>query len=242
MAERNHEGLAVWAESLKMATESFRAFCALASFREGHGQSTWGTRQACPTIGGCQFTEANVRDIQRHQDCCCGQAAGNFPRNSPPRATHTRSARRVADELGYSASMHIRAFTPEDETAVIQLWKDCGLTRPWNHPGKDVSRKLSEQPELFLVGILDGRLVASAMFGYDGHRGSVYYLAVAPGNRRLSLGRQIMQAGEALLLQRGCPKVNLLVRNSNAEVIEFYRRLGYVVDPVASLGKRLIED
>jgi ribosomal protein S18 acetylase RimI-like enzyme len=138
--------------------------------------------------------------------------------------------------------MHIRAFTLDDESAVIQLWKDCGLTRPWNDPQKDVARKIREQPELFLVGILDDKIVASAMFGYDGHRGSVSYLAVSPAHRRLSLGRQLMQAGEALLVQRGCPKVNLLVRSSNAEIIAFYRRLGYEVDAVVGLGKRLIED
>jgi ribosomal protein S18 acetylase RimI-like enzyme len=138
--------------------------------------------------------------------------------------------------------MHIRTFASEDESAVIQLWNDCGLTRPWNDPSKDVARKMHEQPELFLVGICDGKLVASAMFGYDGHRGSVSYLAVAQGVRRLSLGRQIMRAGEELLLERGCPKVNLLVRNSNADVIEFYRRLGYELEPFVTLGKRLIAD
>ncbi len=138
--------------------------------------------------------------------------------------------------------MHIRRFISEDESAVVQLWNDCGLTRPWNDPSKDVARKLCEQPELFLVGVLEGKLVASAMFGYDGHRGNVSYLAVTPGMQRLSLGRQIMQAGEALLRQRGCPKVNLLVRDSNADVIEFYRRLGYASESVVALGKRLITD
>lgn len=138
--------------------------------------------------------------------------------------------------------MHIRAFAIEDESAVIQLWNDCGLTRPWNDPRKDIARKLREQPELFLVGLLDGKLVASAMFGYDGHRGSVSYLAVSPSVQRLSLGRQLMHEGETLLHKRGCPKINLLVRHSNAEVIEFYRRLGYEIEPVVCLGNRLIAD
>ena len=138
--------------------------------------------------------------------------------------------------------MLIRAFSPADEDAIIQLWHDCGLSRPWNDPKKDVARKSNEQPELFLVGLIEDTLVASAMFGYDGHRGSVSYLAVSPKHRRLSLGRELMQAGEAMLLQRGCPKINLLVRTSNSDVIEFYRHLGYREDPVVSLGKRLIED
>ena len=138
--------------------------------------------------------------------------------------------------------MKIRVFQPIDETAVVALWQECGLTRPWNDPRADIARKLTEQPELFLVGTVDVELVATVMVGFDGHRGWVYYLAVSPGHRKQSYGRALMQEAERLLMERGCPKLNLLVRSSNAEVIEFYRKLGYVQDEVVSLGKRLIHD
>jgi len=140
------------------------------------------------------------------------------------------------------ALIQIRAFKPGDETAVVALWRECGLTRPWNDPHADIARKLTEQPELFLVGTLGDEVIASAMVGFDGHRGWVYYLAVAPGHRKRSHGRALMQEAERLLTQRGCPKLNLQVRSSNAEVIEFYRKLGYVQDETVSLGKRLIHD
>jgi ribosomal protein S18 acetylase RimI-like enzyme len=136
----------------------------------------------------------------------------------------------------------IRPFQPNDEAAVVALWQECGLTRPWNDPHADIARKLTEQPELFLVGTVDGELMATAMVGYDGHRGWVYYLAVAPRHRRRSCGRLLMREAERLLVERGCPKVNLLVRSSNAQVVEFYRRLGYTQDEVVSLGRRLIAD
>lgn len=138
--------------------------------------------------------------------------------------------------------MKIRAFLPTDESAVVALWNECGLTRPWNDPHADIERKLTEQPELFLVGMVGAELVASAMIGFDGHRGWVYYLAVSPDKRRQSYGRALMQEAERLLMERGCPKVNLLVRSSNAAVIEFYRKLGYVQDEVLSFGKRLMHD
>jgi ribosomal protein S18 acetylase RimI-like enzyme len=138
--------------------------------------------------------------------------------------------------------MKIRAFRPGDEAAVIALWQECGLTRPWNDPRADITRKLAEQPELFLVGTVGAELVATAMVGFDGHRGWVYYLAVAPGRRKQSYGRALMQEAERLLMERGCPKLNLHVRTSNAGVVEFYRKLGYVRDEVISLGKRLIHD
>ena len=138
--------------------------------------------------------------------------------------------------------MKIRIFQLTDEAAVVALWRECGLTRPWNDPHADIARKLVEQPDLFLVGTVGAELVATAMAGFDGHRGWVYYLAVAPGHRKQSYGRALMQEAERLLMERGCPKLNLLVRSSNVEAIEFYLKLGYVQDEVIGLGKRLIYD
>jgi len=143
---------------------------------------------------------------------------------------------------GETNHMKIRAFRPNDETAVIVLWHECGLTRPWNDPHIDIARKLTEQPDLFLVGTVNDELIATAMVGFDGHRGWVYYVAVSPRHRKRSYGRSIMREAERLLVERGCPKVNLLVRSSNTEVIEFYRKLGYAQDDVVSLGRRLIHD
>jgi ribosomal protein S18 acetylase RimI-like enzyme len=139
-------------------------------------------------------------------------------------------------------SMKIRPYRPADEHAIVALWRECGLTRPWNDPHKDIARKLTQQPDLFLVGTLGDEVVASAMVGFDGHRGWVYYLAVAERHRQRSFGRALMQEAERLLVERGCPKLNLQVRSTNAGVIEFYRRLGYVQDETVSLGKRLIPD
>ena len=138
--------------------------------------------------------------------------------------------------------MNIRTFQPADEAAVVALWHECKLTRPWNDPHKDIARKLAVQPELFLVGIEDGALIASVMAGYEGHRGWMNYLAVAPRHRGRGFGRALVEHVERLLLERGCPKVGLLVRNSNKEAAEFYRRLGYAQDESISLGKRLIAD
>lgn len=129
-----------------------------------------------------------------------------------------------------------------DQQDVISLWHERGLVRPWNDPHRDIARKLSEQPGLFLVGVEAEAVVATVMAGFDGHRGWAYYLAVAPTHRNKSYGTQLMREVEHLLAQRGCPKLNLLVRSSNLEVIEFYKKLGYTQDEVISLGRRLIHD
>lgn len=138
--------------------------------------------------------------------------------------------------------LHIRPYQEPDRDRIVDLWQVCGLTRPWNDPHKDIARKLSIQRELFLVGEVDGRLVATAMAGYEGHRGWVNYLAVDPLCQRRGYGRDLMDHIEQRLLEVGCPKLNLQVRSSNTAVIEFYRRLGYSIDETVSLGKRLIAD
>lgn len=138
--------------------------------------------------------------------------------------------------------MQIRPFQPADEAAVIALWKSCGLVVPQNNPAADIARKLRVNPELFLVGEVEGTVVASCMAGYEGHRGWINYLAVHPDHRRQSLARQLMAHAEKLLREAGCPKINLQVRKTNATVIAFYESLGFGVDEVVSLGKRLKDD
>jgi len=136
----------------------------------------------------------------------------------------------------------IRPFQLQDEDAVVALWKTCDLVRPWNDPHKDIQRKLRVQPALFLVGELNRRIVGTVMAGYEGHRGWINYLAIAPAYQRCGYGRLLMAEAEHLLRAAGCPKINLLVRSTNRAVIEFYRRLGYATDDVVSLGKRLQHD
>jgi len=138
--------------------------------------------------------------------------------------------------------MHVRAYRETDEDAVVELWRECGLLRPWNDPHLDIARKLTEQPDLFLVAVDGETLVGTAMAGFDGHRGWINYLAVALSHRRQSIGRMLMSTAEALLIERGCPKLNLQIRSTNKDVIEFYRKLGYQQDEVISMGRRLIVD
>jgi len=138
--------------------------------------------------------------------------------------------------------MKIRSFKRGDEDAVISLWNECNLTRPWNNPRLDIVRKLSVQAEWFLVGELDGSVIASAMFGYEGHRGWVNYLAVSPVQQGKGFARLLMDYGEELLKAAGCPKISLQIRTSNGSVTKFYEELGYKRDDALSYGKRLIED
>jgi ribosomal protein S18 acetylase RimI-like enzyme len=136
--------------------------------------------------------------------------------------------------------MEIRPYLESDETAVVELWRELFPDSPaWNCPETDIQRKLSVQRELFLVATVGSQLVGSAMAGYDGHRGWVYYVAVSSRYRRQGIGTALMRSVEERLALLGCPKLNLQVRASNEEVIAFYRRLGYEVEERISMGKRL---
>ncbi len=139
-------------------------------------------------------------------------------------------------------TIEIRPYESHDEIQVVQLWTDCGLVVPWNNPNRDIQRKLAVQPELFLVGCLADQIIATVMAGYDGHRGWINYLAVHPNYQHAGLGGRMMDEAEIRLRAAGCPKINLQVRSINTNMIEFYRKIGYKVDDVVSLGKRLEPD
>lgn len=143
-----------------------------------------------------------------------------------------------------SPAIVVRPFAPTDAeiAAVIALWTACGLVRPQNDPRKDIARKLKVNPEWFLVAERGGEIVGVVMAGYEGHRGWINYLGVAPSLRRGGLGRRLMVEAEARLRAAGCPKINLQVRPDNKDVIAFYESIGFAVEGAVSLGKRLERD
>ncbi len=137
----------------------------------------------------------------------------------------------------------LRDFVSSDADAVVELWTVCCLTRPWNDPHKDIQRKLADRNGAFWVAEdQSGDIIATVMIGYDGHRGTINYLAIAEAWRRSGCGTHIMAQAEAFLIKQGCPKVSFCVRKNNAAVLTFYAGLDYQVDDVHFLGKRLIND
>ena len=82
-------------------------------------------------------------------------------------------------------------------------------------------------------------IVGSVMVGFDGHRGWVYYLATEPARRGRGVGRALMAAAEDWLKARDCPKIQLMVRGDNLTAKCFYAAIGYEVQDVITIGKRL---
>ena len=89
------------------------------------------------------------------------------------------------------------------------------------------------------IGFFGNELIASVMVGYEGHRGWINYIAVKPKYRKKGIGRYMMTFAEKVLNKLGCPKINVQVRETNKSAIDFYKKVGFSVDSVTSLGKRL---
>ena len=132
-----------------------------------------------------------------------------------------------------------RDIEDRDVEAVVALWTRCGLTRPWNDPYKDISFARAGAHSTVLVAEQDGAIAATVMAGHDGHRGMLYYVAVDPGLQGHGLGKAAVRTAEAWLGAQGVWKVNLLVRAENAAVKGFYEALGYEVNPVLCLARKI---
>ena len=132
----------------------------------------------------------------------------------------------------------IRQYEDRDRAAVAALWRAV-FPNPTgrNDPDTSIDRKLRHGDRLFFVAEEDGQLIGTAMAGYDGHRGWLYSLAVAPGRRRNGLGTLLVEHVEKQLAELGCPKLNLQVLCDNASVVAFYQSLGYAVEERISMGK-----
>jgi len=140
------------------------------------------------------------------------------------------------------SSLLIRPLKEGDEEALVSLWNMCKLSVPWNNPYKDIVRKLKVQADLFLVGYLEDKLIASVMAGYDGHRGWINYFAVHPDFQARGYGKQLMDNVENGLRELGCPKINLQIREGNDKVLTYYQKLGFVEEKRINMGKRLEDD
>lgn len=138
--------------------------------------------------------------------------------------------------------MEIRVFRQQDFEEVITLWERCDLLQPCNDPERDIERKLSHDVSLFLVAEVGGEVVGTVMGGYDGHRGSACYLGVHPEYRGRGIANALLSRLEKKLIARGCPEIQITLREDNDALSGMCERLGYEHAHSITLAKRLIED
>ena len=136
----------------------------------------------------------------------------------------------------------IRHAVPEDEPSVVELWRACDLVTSYNDPAADFRfARAGACSDVLVGGDETGRISGSVMVGHDGHRGWLYYVASTPRSRGRGIGRQMVQAAEEWLRQRGVVKAQLMIRETNSKVVSFYEHLGFEVTPRVVMSKWLRE-
>ena len=126
---------------------------------------------------------------------------------------------------------------------VVALWeKVFGYEAAHNKPGLAIDKKLAVDDQLFFVAVADDAVVGTVMAGYDGHRGWIYSVAVAPSHRRQGIGSRLLAHAERALIGKGCVKINLQILEGNESVVAFYAKFGYAVEKRISMGKRIPEN
>lgn len=138
--------------------------------------------------------------------------------------------------------IRIRQFTPADQSQVLSIWYRCGLVGRGEDPIQDIDRQMEMQPALFLVGAIKQTVIGTIMGGYEGPKGWISHLAVAPEWQRLGYGRVLLQEMETVLRELGCPRVDFKVRTNNRQVLGFCEKMGYQIERVLSLAKELEEE
>jgi ribosomal protein S18 acetylase RimI-like enzyme len=126
---------------------------------------------------------------------------------------------------------------------VVALWETVfAYETAHNKPGLAIDKKLAVDDQLFFVAIADDAVVGTVMAGYDGHRGWIYSVAVAPSHRRQGVGSRLVSHAERALISKGCVKINLQILDGNESVTAFYSKLGYAVERRINMGKRIPEN
>jgi ribosomal protein S18 acetylase RimI-like enzyme len=136
----------------------------------------------------------------------------------------------------------IRVFRyPQDYSAVIALWQSAGsgVHVRRSDSAEEIEKKLSRDPDLFLVAEHDGRIIGTVMGGFDGRRGMIYHLAVVREYRQFGLGTALMDEVERRLKERGCLRSYLLVTRDNPSALDFYSRRGWETMEINIMAKDL---
>ena len=140
-------------------------------------------------------------------------------------------------------TVQIREFCfPADYEPVFALWRSIerGVHTGRSDLPSEIQKKLTRDPDLFLVADAKGEIIGSVLGGYDGRRGLVYHLAVASGFRKMGIGSRLMEELESRLRAKGCLKCYLLVTVDNPEAEAYYQQRGWQhMDTVRLYGKEL---
>jgi ribosomal protein S18 acetylase RimI-like enzyme len=123
--------------------------------------------------------------------------------------------------------MKIEKFTMESYEDIVDLWRKSGISVGSTDTKNEIERMLQRNPNLFLIGKIDNKVIGAVMGGFDGRRGYVHHLAIDPDYQRRGFGTMIMENLIKKFGKIGVHKVHLFIEKYNKELVEFYKNLGW---------------
>jgi len=123
--------------------------------------------------------------------------------------------------------MKIEKFTIDSYNQVQDLWRKAGISVGSSDSKEELEIMLKRNPNLFLVGKRNKKIIAVVMGGFDGRRGYVHHLAIDPDFKKKGYGRMMMDNIHKIFLHMGVHKVHLFIEKDNKEVVCFYESLGW---------------
>lgn len=115
----------------------------------------------------------------------------------------------------------------EDYEQVYKLWKATDIIIKRSDQKEEILRMLKRNPYTCLVGIEKNELISVVLGGFDGRRGYVHHLAVKPEKQGEGLGKAMMEELMKRFADLKVIKVHLFVEETNKEVKDFYRNIGF---------------
>jgi N-acetylglutamate synthase len=121
----------------------------------------------------------------------------------------------------------IENFSIDMYDRVYELWKLGNLTLSSSDTRERIQKVAIRNPETFLVGKVNNKIIACVMGMHDGFRGYVYHLAVDPKYRSKGYGKRMMKELHKIYKNIGILKVHVLIEKRNEIVRKFYDKLGW---------------
>ncbi|MCJ7650319.1 MAG: GNAT family N-acetyltransferase [Candidatus Lokiarchaeota archaeon] len=125
--------------------------------------------------------------------------------------------------------MKIEKFTMESYEDIVDLWRKSGISVGSTDTKNEIERMLQRNPNLFLIGKIDNKVIGAVMGGFDGRRGYVHHLAIDPDYQRRGFGTMIIENLIKKFRKIGVHKVHLFIEKDNKELVEFYMNLGWEI-------------
>ncbi|HEC36817.1 hypothetical protein LCGC14_0584590 [marine sediment metagenome] len=123
--------------------------------------------------------------------------------------------------------MKIEKFSIDSYNQVHKLWRKAGISVGSSDSKEELEKMLKRNPNLFLIGKRNDKIIAVVMGGFDGRRGYVHHLAIDSDYQKKGYGRMMMDKIHNIFLQMGVHKVHLFIEKTNTEVVSFYESLGW---------------